>query len=125
MENIFENAKFGDRFMTRDGRMAIFLAHNEYNSDTSFFITSDWDRNAIDRSPSLLTYDGHFSKKEDGDIVSEWDDPIDEEKLDKLLSEYCSTIPNEDYSHNKAERFFYINGIKKGFKTGYRAAKNE
>lgn len=32
MENIFENAKFGDKFRTRDGRLAIYLS-TEYGGN--------------------------------------------------------------------------------------------
>lgn len=33
MENIFENASFGDRFKTRDGRLAVYLRKIDGNKD--------------------------------------------------------------------------------------------
>lgn len=74
MENIFKDAKFGDKFKTRDGKMAIFLAHNVYCEHSAYFFTpEDIEKRGTILTMNLLhTYDGHFDVKKGRDIVSRW-----------------------------------------------------
>lgn len=74
--NIFENAYFGKAYKTRDGRKAVYIQEDccivEGNMDTFSYFD-----------------DGHcsmFSEECDIDIVSEWQEPINEEKLDEVLN---------------------------------------
>lgn len=74
MENIFENAKFGDKFKTRDGRMAIY--HKCIWNDCHLLL--------LEAEDNVLDYFGNgnvvyeFSEKvkrqdQDDDIVSRWE----------------------------------------------------
>lgn len=76
MSNIFENAYFGKMYKTRDGRKAIYIQEDCCIVEGNIDAFSYFD-------------DGHFSipLKECGiDIVSEWQEPINEEKLDEGLN---------------------------------------
>lgn len=67
--NIFENAKFGDKFRTRDGRMAIY---NGRSIDRYWLI--------VERHPwNIIGFNScgrHSGLEEDIDIISEWQEPI-------------------------------------------------
>ena len=77
--DIFKDAKFGDKFKTRDGRMAVFFAFEMYNKNTAYFII-DPQQNRIENTHMtlLLTYDGYYNTKNGEDIVSRWEEQIDE-----------------------------------------------
>lgn len=87
MANIFEKAKFGDKFRTRDGRTAVYI--KEYYS-------SLWGRNMHEL---LIENEGFEDYESDGradvhdgelpiDIIGKWQEPINEEELDRLAMEY-------------------------------------
>lgn len=111
--NIFENAKFGDKFRTRDGRMAIFVSQSKYGTATLLV-------------QYLKGYEvfkcnehgGHPNESESYescyDIVSEWKEPIDERDLtDMATIAYRGTFIGEV---SDTELF------RKGFRAGYRKA---
>lgn len=107
MKNIFENAYFGKVYKTREGRRAVYLKflhnnkHHLYVENTGI----------MDCTQDGL-YTGMAGRLEDLDIVSEWQEPIDEDKLEELAEEYIDTW-SESYS------------CKLAFKAGYRKAKEE
>lgn len=121
MENIFENAYFGKPYKTRDGRKALYL-------DSFYRLTGEKHVLAIEHMEDNLLYvfsDGMYEpvgaiddrKENNNDIISEWQEEINEEELDKLAYDYC---PEE-------RTWATINGYKErdAFRAGYRKAKEE
>lgn len=105
MKNIFENAYFGKVYKTRDGRKAIFLystekkLFKEYLLCYTLFIEDETDFYHYDTDG--LNFSGGYAELEDGtieywgtDIVSEWEEPINEEKLEELAEAYSLSIDN-------------------------------
>ena len=114
MENIFENAKFGDRFKTRDGRMAVYrvCSQNLCFEHANFLI--------VDKEPIEYAFRDNglnIGNKHEIDIVSRWKEPIDEEKLDKLIDEEIVTR----YKYSPA----LLSEVVVAFRKGYRKAKEE
>lgn len=110
MNNIFENAYFGKPYKTRDGKKAIYLRGNFKHHlylETGGIIDCNQDG----------TYEGVLGRMEPLDIVSEWQEEIDEEKLDKLAKEYEENYPLDDSAYS-----YYCYD---GFKAGYRKAKEK
>ena len=124
--NIFENAKFGDKFRTRDGRKAIY---NGRSIDRYWLI--------VERHPwNMIGFNScgrHSGLEEDIDIISEWQEEINEEELDRLAKQEkmhfvrfkeCNGLDllskrNKEYAdlHNIYEL------MEKMYKAGYRKAK--
>ena len=74
---MFENAYFGKLYKTRDGRKAIYIQE---------------DCCIVEGNINTLSYfdDGHYNislEECDIDIVSEWQESIDKDKLDKIIIE--------------------------------------
>lgn len=110
MENIFKDAKFGDKFRTRDGRMAILLqTHNcaviAINFD-SYAVTHDY------KMDGTSVFNCH-----DLDIVSKWQEPINEKELKELARHFADDEMNISISER--------NGRYAGYQAGYRKAKNQ
>ena len=116
-KNIFENAYFGKPFKTRDGRKAIFVSRNPYRNETYVLIEGN-------KSADLMQNDGHYwatkGREYKDDIISEWQEPIDEEELDKMADDYHKTC-----YHYHSDDIVLTNRIEKAFKAGYRKAKTE
>lgn len=72
MENIFENAKFGDKFKARNGRMAIYLKYWEYEESPHDLIVDD-EGFPFEYS---CTENGFFNADSESpyDIVSRWEE---------------------------------------------------
>ena len=116
--NIFENAKFGDKFRTRDGRMVLF------NSPTSFYKGWYW---MIAQGSGTCRYfeDGLLNIGEENslDIVGKWEEPINEEELDRLAlehSEPIDTIPDDWFNKRRVKLL-----VRSAYEAGYRKAKGE
>lgn len=125
-QNIFKNAKFGDKYRTRDGRKAIFL---------QFDTIVDEDGKDIGNLAYVYTiqdgeycvnmygYDADINVVPDTnmgyDIVGEWHEEINEEELDKLAHslevQQLLTVPWDDCYEECVECF----------KSGYRKAMEE
>lgn len=82
MKNIFENAYFGKAYKTRDGRKAIF---SRKDGDTFDLETEDSYNPVRSDGSFLYTKEGYESSS---DIVSEWQEEINEEELNELAKEY-------------------------------------
>lgn len=112
MENIFENAYFGKPYKTRDGSKAIFICKR---TDNAIWDLSQPFACVVEGYGEIWNYypNGRLYRIEnfttESDIVSEWQESIDEEKLNELAEEYF-------YSLNRD------NGAKEHFKAGYRKA---
>lgn len=95
MENIFKDAKFGDKFRTKDGRMALFIQTLNHGEIRNELCVENKDEG---RSYYLYKDDGTFYHRHcDNDIVSCWQEPINEEELDKLATEYVKNIYKDYY----------------------------
>lgn len=125
MEDLFKNAKFGDKFKTRDGRKAIY---NGRSIDRYWLI--------VEQHPwNLIGFDScgrHSGLEEDIDIISEWQEPIDEEELDKMATKYSDDelkeFENDYYWSTCADELVCSareEGTYKAFIAGYRKAKGE
>lgn len=134
MDKIFENAKFGDCFKTRDGRKFVYLGevkslfgHNSsiqgmiedddiltyYNSEgKSLYCEYNGSAiNAFDIDFSQLNCDEDCET----DIVSEW--TIDEEELDKLAWEKYPDDDDDDTPLYGIDRTEQREAYKAGFRT--------
>lgn len=126
MSELFHDTYFGKPYKTKDNHKALF----------SRFVGNENERYAIlylDRSYAEIecTLDGRFYDCVGGKpkfwhdtpyIVSEWQEEIDEEKLNKLAKAY---INNSDFN-NDTEEYHRMSWIEKdAFKAGYRKAKSE
>lgn len=107
MDNIFENAYFGKAYKTRDGRKAIYVGGCRCVIENN--------TNSLFRFRSNGMSEGWAT---DVDIVSEWQEEIDDKTLNTLADEsfYDSGWGDSDNSLDA-----YIDGFKKG----YRKAKEE
>jgi len=124
MENIFENAKFGDVFVTRDGRQATFVGlfiDDEQKIWRKIVIANESEiryYNNSGKSGLLGKYDGDFPN----DLVSRYQKPIDEMKLELdtilYMREYCKATEAD-------ETLFEYEDMKTAYKRGYRKAKEE
>ena len=70
MSKIFEGAKFGDAFKTKDGRKAIYDAHE-----------NKWHYLILEGGFDIICQDDGIDTINDYDIVGRWDEPIDEKPL--------------------------------------------
>ena len=70
MSNIFEGAKFGDVFKTKDGRKAIYHYYEYWH----YLITDDG-------GDICCGDDGTDTKNGCDNIVGRWDEPIDEKPI--------------------------------------------
>lgn len=134
MNNLFKDAYFGKMYMTRDGRKAIYFFQNGTSKWHDLIVEGE--RISLPYQDSGLAVGKHLKNPEwPEDIVSEWEESINEEDLDKLANNYrCEsfTTPVTDgenidtyiESMNVSE---YINlceiSFKDGFKAGYLKAK--
>lgn len=91
MKNILKNAKFRDRFRTSDGKMAIYSFCIKGRPNEHYLI--------VDRNSSLLggyTDDGIINAcgyhNPNLDIVSKWQEPINEEELVESATKDCGRI---------------------------------
>ena len=119
MSNIFENAKFGDKFRTRDGKMVL------YDQPTTFY--KGWYWMVIqDRGTCRYFEDGHIlisGEESPLDIIGKWEEPIDDEELDRLAVGFTpiELIPHHDVKDGKS----LIKLLRECFKAGYRKALNK
>lgn len=100
MKKIFEDAYFGKVYKTRDGRKAIYVG--------GYRCVIETDTNHLFRFRSNGMYEGWSTSL---DIVSEWQEPIDEEELGELAEEFANkySIPHTQQSSD----------LQCGFKAGY------
>lgn len=121
MKNIFENAYFGKAYKTKDNTIVKFIIQRG-EDDFSIYIPKC--------KYSIETTHRYNSKGEfylgDGeyghgalDVVSEWQEEINEEELDELAEDASYEAYQTD-EYDNASRWL---GYYRGFKDGYRKAK--
>lgn len=121
MDNIFENAKFGDKFRTRDGRMAVYIC--EYpNDDTYRYIVHVKGYYKSELYCWLGKTNMHAEDRQ-YDIVGKWQEPINEEELDKLADEYAEEAPMSGGGYYGDTEYWTWDDVVNAFKAGYRKAK--
>ena len=110
MSKIFEGAKFGDAFKTKDGRKAIYDAHE-----------NKWHYLILEGGFDIICQDDGIDTINDYDIVGRWVEPIDEKRFNdmalQLADDYCKDkncgfiMPNDwEIAHDCV-----LIGLKKGF----------
>lgn len=108
--NIFENAKFGDKFRSRDGELNIYVRCFNGELGYHYLLRSDH------VAPLPFNDEGSvrfFNKSLD--IVGKWEEPIDEDELDRMANKLYPDFQFRGCSvSNNSER--------KAFKAGYRKA---
>lgn len=103
MINIFENAKFGDRFKTRDGRMAIYL----YERGEKHYLIVDTTKN-----PCPYRCNGKLDlyRQSIFDIVSSFRNPISKAELDQKAWDRAYERFLEDTKHRLGYAIGYQDG---------------
>ena len=89
MKNIFENAYFGKAYKTRSGQKAIYLFSSGCGA---YCITEEFKHTIRYYSIDGIPYDFEFSRYRGEDIVSEWQEPIDEVKLSEFAWKYTESL---------------------------------
>lgn len=114
MNNIFKNAYFGKSYKTRDGRMAIYIGEDEKPSGYRFILMIEGNR----PMPLYFDMEGCYDCEEHPyDIVSEWKDVIDEDKLNKLAEQdRCWYRYDNRDCCNTIDDNVYIEAYKAGYK---------
>lgn len=110
MKNVFKGAKFGDKFLTRNGSKLMFV-HYLDDIDAYHCVLENW-YETIDYDPDVKAFE---IENHPTDIVSKYQESIDEEELDDLAT-YNNPHPNEMRKGDNWEIW------QEGFKTGYRKA---
>lgn len=115
MENIFENAKFGDRFRTRGSVVypIIFLSQKD---DVYRFM--DVNEYVLEYKAPNETPIG-YPRRNDLEVVGKWEEPVDEEKLTKMANAYML------HPDRTIESYALLAEMMEAFKAGYRKAKEK
>lgn len=113
-KNIFEGAKFGDKFLTRDGRIALYLHEctRIFGKDCGHHLVIFTDADAY-ASNGKLWCDKDLKEESEYDIVSRYQEPIDEEKLDEVATDYTNNVGQGNWQELEA------------YKAGFRKAMEE
>lgn len=111
MANIFENAKFGDKFRTRDGRMALYISGG-LNLHI-LYVEGEDEPDDFDRHG--LFYYSYGGKLTSFDIIGKWEEPINKEELKELARHFA----DDEMNISIPER----NGRYAGYQAGFRKAK--
>lgn len=114
MTNIFENAYFGKAYKTRDGRKAIYIGNDTYAKEHILCLEGNFLNYNYYENGKCKAYPNDST-----DIISEWQEEINEEELDKLAEEN-NPYPSYDKSDMCVSHSY--DGFNDGFKTGYRKA---
>lgn len=115
MRNIFKNASFGKAYKTMDGRKAIYIGAKYSPCDDRIYLILEGDESVTQYYP-----DGKGKYTVRQDIISEWQEPIDEEKLDKLAYDSLGDDLDIMYGGYSPEDTYQY-----GYKAGYRKGKEE
>lgn len=93
---IFNGARFGSFYKTRNGKKAIYICKEEVQSDYCHTLVVECKFQGF--TSGLLSFDqyGRYNKKPHMlDIVGKWEEPIDEGKLDADTNLYASNITSD------------------------------
>ena len=129
MENIFEGAKFGDKFVTRDGKMALYVNHS-YNLELMDIGEIEFEEVFLeDRQIVMVRKDGVFDYEKEiespFDIVGKWEDDINDEKLGNIMP---SRHQIQDYLDDEGyldENGYFIDTIERAVQIGFEMCYNK
>lgn len=129
--NIFENAYFGKAYKTRDGRKAILLDKTFDSLIINFGIINkvgSFIQYAVNNTSGILVQNGREFKDYpcELDIVSEWQEEINKEELEKLaMIEGAKAISHFVNREQSKFAFEWADLVKEAYKAGYRKTKQE
>lgn len=126
MNNIFENAKFGDKFKTREEWYAVYDGQTYFGPCGKGHLVHELRYRGKDNKYCITVLrcenNGLLADKKRGkhpyDIVGKWQEPIDEEELDKLTEKEMNLF----FNVNTGEMHYCTVTEKEAFKAGYRKA---
>lgn len=122
-KNIFENAYFGKAYKTRDGKKAVLISLSNFSA----LLSMELDMSGISSVTIPCGLDGKIRDKflsSDQDIVSEWEEDIDEEHLDDLAYDYNEERqPNYWWEDDCTVCVCEASEVRKAFEAGYKVAK--
>lgn len=108
MDNIFKNAYFGKVYKTRCGRKAIYIGNDTYVKEHILCLEGNFLNYNYYENGKCKAYPNDST-----DIISELQEEINEEELDKLATSIYGNPRTKDS---------ITYGYVEGFKTGYRKA---
>ena len=128
MKEIFEGAKFGDKFVTRDGNVAIFHRRFIRTCHAAPSEPSYQGVSLMVKGQAYLVEKGLDGKdmtdyyittrsEQPTDIIGRWKEPIDECKVEKLSK--------ESNPYDKSDSVAMHDAYSDGFYDGYCKAKEE
>lgn len=120
-KNIFEGAKFGDKFQTKNGKMAILIFPHYYQNTTVKLCIEDGDEFDV-------YLDGQVDTRfwnDDLSIEGKWKESIDEDKLDELAKNTQQYDNGNNILYKDPQQVYYAEDLDIVFKTAYRIAKSE
>lgn len=87
MNNIFKNAYFGKPYKTKSGNKALYIGVDDYSPIHLLFVDDWFSMYDYNSEGFALDTDSNPMPECDLNIVSEWQEEVDEDKLDKILDE--------------------------------------
>lgn len=108
---IFENAYFGKAYMLKDGRKAIYVRHKRNFHEVLVHGTYD-----IYNYNNDGTLSG-WTEPTNSDVVSEWQEEIDEKELNKLA---YAVFPDEEDDEDSCAVNLINFSLRNAYKKGYR-----
>lgn len=114
MKNIFKNSYFGKVYKTRNNQKALLLSIYENNACLAI------EDGTLESHYSL---DGTlpFDNTREYEIISEWNEPIDEEKLNEVFNDYIVNERVKCGNDKDVCKVISTNNVwlKEGFEAGY------
>lgn len=124
INNIFKHRYLGKPYKTSDGRKAIYKYRFTDSRRTTYCLSIEGFDNDLEYTPN-----GQSLYSSNLDIVSEWQDEINEEELEEYAESVSESFWLDDmemFDGNPLEKDIYYvcaKCYKAGIKTGYRKAK--
>jgi len=117
-KNIFENAKFGDEFLTRDGRKAVLITYNQRNKQDPYVLAVQCYKDELKSICQTFLPNGqkHENIETRNDIVARYKEPLDHAELNVVIDSKCWEYENGEVTDISYRDF----GL--GFKEGYKYA---
>lgn len=105
MSNIFENAKFGDRFITRDGRIAVYVSYCEsLMGDFYHYLLVE---NSTYKGTIPYYDNGKAVKEKDCfDIVPIWEGSFEQKMIKEKAKDMAATIKGGYIPTDALEKYF-------------------
>lgn len=120
IENIFEDAKFGDKFINKNNTLSVFLWKNTSYEGYYAFANSEGGFYYVD-------FNGYCDSDDDLSITSRYKETINEEKLEIFAEELAQELIAEPtgWIEELQRPELSYRDLKDAIKESYRKAKNE